>query len=284
VAVAVDAARREKGAGTFFLSNVMESWPYLPTNTAITHLRIVQVLLKTTPNIDSPKVAMGPGSLGRQVLGTVPVEADGSAYFEAPARTPMLFQALDAQGRAVQTMRSLVYLQPGESETCIGCHENRMKKEPPRAQALAIRRAASAIAPGPDGSKPFSYPRLVQPILDKHCVTCHDGKEPKRLVLTGAPEGWASKSFNALVARVSFSGWGLPNDNYEPLTEPLRFGALASPLAKMLEKGHSKVTLTPEEWERLYTWMDSNGEFYGTFDVAEQKKQLAGEVIAGPKE
>ena len=284
VAVAVDAARRDKGTGTFFLSNVMESWPYLPTNTAVTHLRIVQVLLKTTPNIDNPKVAVGLGSLGRQVLGTVPVEADGSAYFEAPARTPMLFQALDAQGRAVQTMRSLVYLQPGENETCIGCHENRMKKEPPRAQALAIRRAPSAIAAGPDGTKPFSYPRLVQPILDKHCVACHDGREPKRLVLTGAPEGWASKSFNALVARVSYSGWGLPNDNYEPLTEPLRFGALASPLAKMLEKGHSKVALTPAEWERLYTWMDSNGEFYGTFDVNEQKKQLAGEVIAGPAE
>ena len=284
VSVTIDAKRRDKGTGTFFLSNVMESWPYLPTNAPITHLRIVQVLLKTTPNIDSPKVAMGLGAPGRQVLGTVPVEADGSAYFEAPARTPMLFQALDAQGRAVQTMRSLVYLQPGESETCIGCHEHRMKKEPPRAQAQAIRRAPSVIAPAPDGTKPFSYPRLVQPVLDRHCVTCHDGKEPKRLTLTGAPEGAFSKSFNALISRVSYSGWGLPNSNYEPLTEPLRFGALASPLAKLLEKGHGKVTLTPVEWTRLYTWMDANGEFYGTFDVNEQKKQLAGEVIAVPRE
>ena len=284
VASSIDAARREKGTGTFFLSNVMESWPYLPTNTLITHLRIFQVLLKTTPNIDSPKVAAGLGALGRQVLGTVPVESDGSAYFEAPAKTPLYFQALDAQGRAVQTMRSLVYLQPGETETCIGCHEHRMKKEPPRAQAQAIQRAPSAIKPGPDGTKPFSYPRLVQPILDKHCVTCHDGKEPKRIVLTGAPEGWASKSFNALVCRVAYSGWGCPNDNYEPLTQPLRFGALASPLAKMLEKGHNKVALTPEEWERLNTWMDANGAFYGTFDANEQKKQLVGEAIAGPVE
>ncbi len=284
VASSYDGKRREMGTGTFFLSNVMESWPYLPTNMPITHLRIMQVLLKTTPNIDSPKVAMGLGAPGRQVLGTVPVEADGSAYFEAPARIPLLFQALDAQGRAVQTMRSLVYLQPGETETCIGCHEHRMKKEPPRAQAMATRRAPSLILPGPDGSKPFCYPRLVQPILDKHCVACHDGKEPKRPVLTGAPEGWASKSFNALSKQVSISGWGNANSNYEPLTQPLRFGALASSLAKMLEKGHGKVTLTQEEWMRLYTWMDANGEFYGTFDVAEQKKQLAGEVIAGPKE
>ena len=284
VSVAIDEKRREKGTGTFFLSNVMESWPYLPTNMPITHLRIIQVLLKTTPDIDSPKVAIGLGAPGRQVLGTVPVEADGSAYFEAPARTPMLFQALDAQGRAVQTMRSLVYLQAGETETCIGCHEHRMKKEQPRAQALAIRRAASVISPGPDGTKPFSYPRLVQPVLDRHCVTCHDGKEPKRPVLTGAPEGTFSRSFNALISRVPYSGWGCPNSNFEPLTQPLRFGALASPLAKMLEKGHGKVTLTPEEWERLYTWMDANGAFYGTFDVNEQKRQFAGEAITGPME
>jgi hypothetical protein len=282
ISATLDQQRREKGIGTFFLSNVMESWPYLPTNMPITHLRILQVLLKTTPNADSPRIAMGLGAPGRQVLGTVPVEADGSAYFEAPARTPLLFQALDAQGRAVQTMRSLVYLQPGENETCIGCHEHRMKKEQPRAQAQAIRRAPSAIMPGPDGTKPFSYPRLVQPILDRHCVICHDGKEPKRPVLTNVQEGAFSKSFNALISRVPYSGWGLPNKNYEPLTEPLRFGALASPLAKMLEKGHHKVTLTPEEWTRLYTWMDSNGSFYGTFDVSEQKKQLAGEVIAIP--
>jgi len=284
VASSIDATRRDKGTGTFFLSNVMESWPYLPTNAPITHLRVFQVLLKTTPNIDSPKVAAGLGALGRQMLGTVPVEADGSAYFEAPARTPLMFQALDAQGRAVQIMRSLVYLQPGEAETCIGCHEHRMKKEPPRAQAQAIQRAPSAIKPGPDGTKPFSYPRLVQPILDKHCVSCHDGKEPKRPVLTGAPEGWASKSFNALIKRVAYSGWNNPNGNGEPLTEPLRFGARASPLAKMLEQGHGKVVLTHEEWERLNLWMDANGAFYGTFDAAEQKRQLAGEAIAEPKE
>ncbi len=283
VASAVDPARRASGTGTFFLSNVMESWPYLPTNTPITHLRVIQMLIKTTPHIDNPKVAAGLGAPGRQVLGTVPVEADGSAYFELPAKTPVYFQALDAQGRAVQTMRSLVYLQPGETETCIGCHEHRMKKEPPHAHALATRRAPSTVKPGPEGSKPFSYPRLVQPILDRHCVTCHDGKEPKRPALTGAPEGWASRSFNTLIRHVSYSTWGQPGPR-DALSEPLRFGALGSPLAKRLESGHGKVKLTREEWERLNTWMDANGEFYGTFDAAEQKRQLAGEAIAGPQE
>ena len=108
-------------------------------------------------------------------------------------------------------------------------------------------------------------------------------KHPKRPVLTGEPEGDFTKSYNALVSRVSFSAWNRPEQNFEPLTEPLRFGALASPLAKTLEKAPCKVALTPEEEERLYTWMDANALFYGTFDVNEQKKQLAGQVIDGPR-
>jgi cytochrome c553 len=272
--------------GTFFLSNVMESWPYLPKDgdLRIARLRIIQVLLKTTPNADSPRVGEAFAAPGKQVLGTVPVEADGSAFFEAPARTPVLFQALDAEGRAVQTMRSLVYLQPGERQTCIGCHEHRMKALASSAPPLATRRPPSKIEPGPEGSRPFSYPRLVQPVLNRHCVRCHDGKEPGRPVLTGEPEGVFTKSYNALVSRVSFSAWNRPERNFEALTEPMRFGAIASPLARMLQQGHNEVSLTAEDKERLYTWMDGNALFYGTFEVTEQKKQLAGQAIDGPKE
>lgn len=270
--------------GTFFLANVREGWPALPDTAAITHLRIVQVLLKTTPNADAPPVGAAFAAPGKQVLGTVPVEADGSAYFEAPARTPVLFQALNAQGRAVQTMRSLVYLQPGENQSCAGCHEHRLKAVAPGPPPQALRRAPSRIKRGPDGSLPLSYPRLVQPVLDRHCVPCHDGKEPGRPVLTGEPEGPFTKSYNALVSRVSFSAWGRPEQNFEPLTTPLRFGAAASPLAQMLDQGHGNVSLTPEDAERLSTWMDANALFYGTFDVAEQVKQLAGQVIDGPSE
>jgi len=271
-------------SGTFFLSNVRESWPYLPGDTPITHLRIIQVLIKTTPHADSPRVGAAFAAPGKQVLGTVPVEPDGSAFFAVPARTPVLFQALNAEGRAVQTMRSLVYLQPGEQQSCIGCHEHRQRAVAADTLAQAIRRAPSTIKPGPEGSRPFSYPRLVQPVLDRHCVTCHDGKEAGRPVLTSEPEGPFTKSYNALVSRVSFTAWGRPEQNFEPVTEPLRFGALASPLAKLLDEGHGKVVLTAEEQERLNTWMDANALFYGTFDVDEQKKQLAGELIGGPKE
>ncbi len=276
----------DEGVGTFFLRDVKEGWPYLPRDFPITQLRIIQVLLKTTPHADSPRVGAAFAAPGKQVLGTVPVEPDGSALFEIPAKTPVLFQALDARGRAVQTMRSLVYLQPGEHQSCVGCHEHRMTSAntdtPSPAQAL--RRAPSRIRPGPEGSRPFSYPRLVQPVLDRHCVRCHDGKEPKRSVLTGEPEGVFTKSYNALASRVSFSAWGRPDDNFEPMTEPLRFGAIASPLMRLLDAGHGEVRLSPDDEERLYTWMDANALFYGTFDVKEQGRQQAGLAIEGPKE
>ena len=280
----LSSAQPERETGTFFVSDVQESWPRLPATNRVSALRIVQVLLKTTPNADSPRVGAAFAAPGKQVLGTVPVERDGSAYFTVPARTPLLFQALDAQGRAIQTMRSLVYLQPGEQESCVGCHEHRLKREPARSTALASQRPPSALQPGPDGSRPFSYPRLVQPVLDRHCVSCHGGPAPKPPILTGEPEGDFTKSYNALVNRVSYSAWNRPQQNFEPLTEPLRFGALGSQLGQLLESGHGQVVLEPDEKERLYLWMDCNALFYGTFDVTEQRKQLAGQVIAGPRE
>ncbi len=272
----------EQPEGTFFLQNVYESWPKLP-EVEIHQLRIVQVLPKTTPHANNPRVGAANASPGKQVLGTVPVEPDGSAYFRVPARTPILFQALDAQGRAVQTMRSLTYLQPGEQVSCIGCHERRDRAILVPGMALAIGRAPSTIAPGPDGSNPLSYPLLVQPVLDQHCVTCHNAEKPEgNVILTGEPEGAFSRSYNALVGRVAYTAWGMPNDNHEPLTEPDTFGARASNLTKLLDKGHYDVQLSAEEWDRIVTWIDANALFYGTFNPADQAKQLRGERIAGP--
>jgi len=90
------------------------------------------------------------------VLGTVPVAADGSAYFELPARTPVYFQALDDRGRAVQTMRSATYLQPGEQAMCIGCHESRTTA-PESVEARSVMQAPQQLTPGPDGTHPCLY-------------------------------------------------------------------------------------------------------------------------------
>ena len=268
----IDGALAKRGAGTFALGQVTEAWPKaFPTNRTITALRVFHVINKTTPNIDQPKVGAGLGSVGREVLGTVPVEADGSAYFEVPARMPVYFQALDREGHAVQTMRSVVYLQPGERESCLGCHEDRRKSASVPAQARALQRPPSRIAPEVSGARPFNFLKLVQPVLDAKCVKCHDGTRPKCPSLKGEPEGWACKSFNALVKHVAYSSWGAPNNNYEPLTEPLRFGALASPLLNRIESGHGGVTLTGDELHRLVLWMDSNGACWGTFDKDKQR-------------
>ncbi len=278
----------QRPEGTFFLRNVHESWPKLP-NEEIKQLRIVQVLPKTTPNANNPRVGKANASPGKQVLGTVPVERDGSAYFRVPARTPVMFQALDARGRAVQTMRSLTYLQPGEQVSCVGCHESRthapesLVDSVAARPALALNREPSTISPGPDGSKPLSYPILVQPVLDRHCIECHKAKKPEgKVILTGEPDGEFSKSYNALIPYVSFSSWGAPDFNHEPMTTPDRFGARNSRLVELLDKGHYDVKLTPEEWDRIVTWIDANALFYGTFNREDQKKQQRGERIAGP--
>jgi hypothetical protein len=303
------------GGGLFFLENVYNAWPPL-ADARITHLRVVQVLPKTTPHANTPTVGVANASPGKQVLGTVPVEADGSAYFRAPSKIGLAFQALDGNGQAVQTMRSLTYLQPGESVSCVGCHEQRSATPPasrerghpvrlgvggdpgggqdahaPKAspRALALSRPPSEITPGPDGSKPLSYPILVQPVLDKHCVKCHSGPKPAgKVALTGGAQGRYSVSYNALIGRVSFSSWGgKPGDfrvvNSEPVSQPGFFGARGSAVMKMLLRGHHDVALSRDDMERLVTWMDANALFYGTFDVADQARQQRGERIEGPK-
>ena len=263
--------------GLVVLQNLHDSDPSLGGET-IRRLRILQVLPKSTPGIDRPPVGLARGAPGKQVLGTVPVEADGSAYFRAPAGVPLSFQALDERGMAVQVMRSETYLQPGETITCVGCHEPR-STAPPRTTIAALRRPPSTIEPGPEGSKPFSFPRLVQPVLDARCVSCHDDTDPGGGVkLTGAPEGAYSVSYNALAPRVPYADQGL----MDPLSTPNRFGARGSALTKLLVDGHQGVTLTEDELTRLVTWMDTNALFYGTFDPDDQARQQRGELIAGP--
>jgi len=272
----------DRPEGLFVLRDVQQSWLNLPS-AAIKRLRVVQVLPKSTPHANNPTVGLANASPGRQVLGTVPVEPDGSAYFRAPSGIALAFQALDERGQAVQTMRSLTYLQPGETSSCVGCHEPRTSASTPGGMPMALCRAPSVIEPGPDGSKPFSYPILVQPVLDKKCVSCHNAKKPDgKVILTGEPQGRYTASYNALAPRVPFSAWGSISGNGEPATMPDRFGARASRVTKILLAGHYDVVLTPEEWDRLVTWMDTNALFYGTFDPADQARQQRGERIKGP--
>jgi hypothetical protein len=268
--------------GTFFLQNVYEASPALPPR-SVKRLRILQVLPKSTPIEGDPPIGLPNAAPGKNVLGTVPVESDGSACFRAPAGVPLAFQALDETGQAVQIMRSLTYLQPGEAVSCIGCHEHRMTAPATTGLAQALNRPPSTIEPGPEGSNPMCYPILVQPVLDRHCLSCHSGaKRDGGIALTGRRKGNYTVSYHALGPFVSTAYWG--NWESEPLTRPGHFGAKGSSLTGLLLDGHGDIQISEDDWERLITWMDANALFYGTFDRAEQARQKRGERIASAKE
>ncbi len=273
--------------GEFVLSDVGTSFHALPDSRPIRELRIFQVLPKTETHVaNQPRIGYANAESARMLLGTVPVEADGSAYFRLPARKPVYFQAVDASGRAVETMRSVTYLQPGERRGCVGCHEP-SGTTPVNRQPLALRRAPSAIRPGPDGTRPWSFPRLVQPVLDRHCVRCHDGSEgpdASPLLLTGEPVGTFTRSYESLEPYVRWYEWG--GKSIRPIiTKPGEMGADASPLSRILDDPtHAKhVTLPDEDRRRIYVWLDGNAPFYGTYDEPSRVAQRQGQAVPPPR-
>ncbi|MCX6897503.1 MAG: hypothetical protein NT105_02280 [Verrucomicrobia bacterium] len=128
----------------------------------------------------STPIAIGNGAWDAKiVLGDAKVYEDGSAFFTVPARTPVYFQALDEKGRAVQTMRSWSTLQPGENQSCVGCHENKNAAPPPQRynSTVALKAGPQALEPFYGPPRGFSFAREIQPILDRKCVSCHNDRE-----------------------------------------------------------------------------------------------------------
>ncbi|MFC1601413.1 hypothetical protein ACFL34_03600 [Candidatus Sumerlaeota bacterium] len=268
--------------GTVAIMNVYDSDFAWPENTRIAALRIVQIFPKATPNVNGPRIGMADQSLARGVLGTVPVEADGSAYFEAPAGAAIYLQVLDERGQAIQSMKADTYLHPGEQLTCQGCHEpkHRTVSNTLAGPPTALQRSPSKIAPDVDGSYPLLYPRLVQGVLDRNCVACHD-KEEKAPSLSGElsdKNGW-SKSFKTL----SPYGWGkhggngaLHRKNKTSRSIAGNVGAQASKLYRMLKQGHHQVKLSDEDMYRITLWLDCNTNFFGAYhDTQRQAKGIA---------
>jgi len=266
-----------ESTGVVGLVNVYDGHLPWPEGTRITSLRVVQLLPKTTPRADSPKIGYGSQKGARGVLGTVPVEPDGSAYFELPTGVPVYFQALDANGLAVQSMRSATYVHASQTLMCAGCHDNRWRPPAVGKVPSAMRRPPSRIEPEVEGSRPFGFPRLVQPVLNARCVPCHR-KEPKAPDLSAGepgkgPRGWYP-SYETL-RKVAFyfdnAVWT------DPRTVPGKFGARASKLYQMLSAGHHDVKLSAEELRRITLWLDCNSDFYGAYEHT--KEQALGEVI-----
>ncbi|MEE9602987.1 MAG: hypothetical protein V3V75_06770, partial [Thermoguttaceae bacterium] len=278
------AAKKAAGAdrpATIALMNVYDSDFEWPEDTRITALRVIQVLPKTTAPPNQPRIGVANQTNARTVLGTVPVESDGSAYFEAPAGRAIYFQALDERGMAVQSMRSATYLHAGESLQCQGCHENK-HRPPPAAKGLplAMQRPPSKLQPDVDGSNPFNYPRLVQDVLDRNCVSCH--QEKKALDLSGALDGGFTRSYNNLAGKYGFY-FHVTNGSINTgvhggsRTTAGKFGAAAAPLMKYLDQRHYGVKLSEEDFHRITLWLDCNSEFLGSYENAEA--QARGEVV-----
>jgi hypothetical protein len=211
----------------------------------------------------------------KRILGTVPVESDGSAYFEVPANTFVYFQALDAEGKMIQSMRSGVYVQPGETFGCIGCHENRVSEAASVTKLpKAMRRKASKLDGAYNlnglmkGVKPhlYSFQKEVQPVFTKHCTSCHDyGKKAgEKVNFSGDLGAFFATSYVDLWALgyITCIGGG-PAE----IQQPYSWGAHASKLTKYLY-GHAKVSLTQDERDRIITWMDINAPYYPRYESA----------------
>jgi Hydrazine synthase alpha subunit middle domain len=274
---------REKGEATMAVINVYDNHIGWPAGTKIKSLRVFQLLPCAVPSgglrphETGKRIAEATDSLVpcRWVLGTVPVEEDGSAYFKVPAYRELFFQALDERGMAINSMRSATSARDGERLVCMGCHEHKSRTtQAPKIVPMALRRGPSEPQPDVDGSKPFSYPRLVQPVLDRNCVKCHEEKKDKKapnLAREPFQNKWYA-SYNSLMP-FAFTAYG---DGYR--TTPGKFGARASKLTELLEKGHYDVKLSPEDFHRLTLWLDCCSMFYGVFEQQPGEAQLRGEV------
>ena len=213
----------------------------------------------------------------KRILGTVPVEDDGSAFFRVPADIPIAVQPLDAQGRALQLMRSWFVGMPGEAVSCVGCHD-RQNSTPSAHATIASRRAAAEVAPWRGAARGFSFAREVQPVLDRYCLSCHDGKDPKRPDLRGTERitDWKSDFPGSVspavggkfsVAYANLHRYvrrpGIESDDH--LLTPMEFHGRTTELVQMLELGHHGVTLDAEAWDRINAWIDLNTPYHGTW-------------------
>ncbi|MCK4293237.1 MAG: hypothetical protein KAY65_08570 [Planctomycetes bacterium] len=224
------------------------------------------------------------------VLGDAKVYEDGSACFEVPPRTPVYFQALDARGYVVQSMRTWSTLQPGENFACVGCHES--KNETPaatRKPTIAMRLGPQQLTPFYGPARGFSFNREIQPVLDRHCIRCHNDRtknksprtkeKPRRTIDLKAARANTPGAFSLLDAHnrdekagrawsdayLALTNGGDPSNgvvrwlnaqSIPPLLPPYYAGSVKSPLIEMLEDGHNDVKLSQEEMDKIACWID----------------------------
>lgn len=216
----------------------------------------------------------GPWDIKR-ILGTVDVEEDGSVMFSVPANVPIFIQPLDDEGKALQLMRSWFTAMPGETLSCLGCHEDRRSVPKPQIR-IASKKQPQPIKPWMGKERGFSFRHEVQPVLDRACVACHNEEHPDLPYLKG--DRWIKDWRSGISGRAGTSYGGHFTLSYANLHRyvrrpgiesdmhmltPMDVHADQTELMRMLNKGHHNVRLSPEEIERLACWIDFNAPFHG---------------------
>jgi hypothetical protein len=283
--------RKPVEPGVFFSADVCQGVPDLPRG-LVKYLRVFQLDYKTYSTWNKsyrhsgPAVSIIQEEAVKRILSEVPVEADGSVYFTAPAGRSLYFQLLDADRRCLQTMRSFSGLMPGERRGCVGCHEMH-STAPPQRGGLAMQRPPTELSPPPWGDESISYERFAQPALDRYCVKCHQGQAPgpdepnlrlrpgvnvfkePYLTLVG-PAGWGNPVgggrpgygiAGAIPVESSYDG----NDPRGLTTlRPMQYLSPASRLVELAASGkHYGVKADPLGLRRLIAWVDACCPFLG---------------------
>ncbi len=212
----------------------------------------------------------------KRVLGTVDVESDGSCCFEMPANTPISLQPLDADGAALQLMRSWVTGMPGERVSCTGCHEDNrssVRTHVTIADTKYHKGQIQKIKPvDGDGVRPWGFAAEMWPVVHRNCLSCHG--DEKTAPLRAPDQGGAEKKGLRFVMKTAEDAYRMlhpyvrrPGPESEiPVLTPLDYHVSTSPLVQMLRRGHHGVTLAQREMETVYTWIDLNAPWKGKWD------------------
>ncbi len=246
----------------------------MPRSRPAKWMRIVQLFPKTTPYRDQPSTGYGPEHIPRMSLGIVPVEDDGSVYCKAPVGKLLLFQTLDSNKMAIQSMRSATFVHKGEQLICTGCHEDKWDAPRQVATAKAFGRPPSELIKEPGSQEPATYYRTVKPIFDGKCQPCHRA-QGKGLQKMGYED----------LKKVAFYYSGAHMNNYRNLSMygmgtrsiPGLFGAHYSKMGKAILENHRGKRITEDEYRRVCLWLDLNSPRLGAFnDVSKQER---GELV-----
>ncbi|NCO93055.1 MAG: hypothetical protein COZ06_27785 [Armatimonadetes bacterium CG_4_10_14_3_um_filter_66_18] len=289
--------RKPVVGGTFYSADVYAGVPDLPRGSA-KYLRVFQLDHKTystwqkTYRHSGPPVSIIQEEGVKRILSEVPVEPDGSVYFEAPAGHSLYFQLLDERYRCLQTMRSFAGLMPGEQRGCVGCHESH-SVAPPEAKGRALLRPPTKLTPPPWGTESLSYERFAQPVLDRYCGKCHQGEGAARAKLDLTLRPGTSVFKEPYLTLVGSAGWGnpvagadqpgygiagaIPVESMDPTRNdpqaygtlrPLQYLSANSKLIEIAMNGkHHGVKVDAEPLRRLLAWVDACCPFMGEEEV-----------------